>query len=61
MVGGMPVVTAPAKIDVTTGQLRGMLAGWAARRHTTAAEDPNGLDGVSLHFLRSAAGARPSD
>ena len=35
MAGGVPVVTAPAEIDVTTaGQLRAMLAESAARGHT---------------------------
>ncbi len=39
MVGGVPVVTAPAEIDVTTaGELRGMLAVCAARGHTTVVD-----------------------
>jgi anti-sigma B factor antagonist len=43
MVGGVPVVTAPTEIDITTaGQLRGMLAGWAARGHTTVVVDLTG-------------------
>jgi anti-anti-sigma factor len=43
MAGGVPVVTAPAEIDVTTaGQLRAMLAGWAARGHTTVVVDLTG-------------------
>ena len=43
MVGGVPVVTAPAEIDVTTaGQLRAMIAAWAARGHTTQVVDMTG-------------------
>jgi anti-sigma B factor antagonist len=43
MAGGMPVVTAPAEIDVTTaGQLRAMLAAWATRGHTTVVVDMTG-------------------
>jgi anti-sigma B factor antagonist len=50
MVGGMPVVTAPAEIDVTTaGQLRAMLAAWAARGHTTV-----GVDMTGTQFCDSA-------
>ena len=40
MVGGVPVVTAPAEIDITTaGQLRGLLAAWTTRGHTTLVVD----------------------
>src|SRR5437867_12831890 len=40
MAGGVPVVTAPAEIDATTaGQLRAVLAAWAARGHTTVVVD----------------------
>jgi anti-sigma B factor antagonist len=43
MVGGVPVVTAPTEIDVTTaGQLRAMLTAWAARGHTTVVVDLSG-------------------
>lgn len=43
MVGGVPVVTAPAEIDATTaGQLRAMLAEWAARGHTMLVVDLTG-------------------
>jgi anti-anti-sigma factor len=43
MVSGVPVVTAPAEIDVATaGQLRAMLAEWAARGHTTLVVDLTG-------------------
>jgi anti-sigma B factor antagonist len=43
MADGVPVVTAPAEIDVTTaGQLRAMLAEWAARGHTTIVVDMSG-------------------
>jgi anti-sigma B factor antagonist len=55
MVGGVPVVTAPAEIDITTaGQLRAMLAGWAARGHTTVVVDLAGTqfcDCTGLHVL----------
>jgi anti-sigma B factor antagonist len=45
MVGGVPVVTAPAEIDVTTaGQLRTMLTEWAARGHTTVVVDLTGTE-----------------
>jgi anti-sigma B factor antagonist len=38
--GDVPVVTAPAEIDITTaGQLRATLAGWAARGHVTVVVD----------------------
>ncbi len=37
--GGVPVVTAPTEIDVTTaGQLRAMLARWATGGHTTVVD-----------------------
>ena len=43
MTGGVPVVTAPAEIDVTTaGQLRAMLTEWTARGHTTVVVDLTG-------------------
>jgi anti-sigma B factor antagonist len=43
MVGGVPVVTAPAEIDITTaGQLRAMLAAWATRGYTTLVVDMTG-------------------
>src|SRR5262249_53891879 len=43
LIGGVPVVTAPAEIDATTaGQLRAMLAPWAARGHTTLVVDLTG-------------------
>ncbi len=45
MAGGVPVVTAPAEIDVTTaGQLRAMIAEWAARGHTTLVVDMTGTE-----------------
>ena len=45
MIGGVPVVTAPAEIDVTTaGQLRAMLAEWAARGYTTLVVDLTGTE-----------------
>jgi hypothetical protein len=43
MTGGVPVVTAPAEIDITTaGQLRAMLTEWATRGHTTVVVDLTG-------------------
>ena len=43
LVGGVPVLTAPAEIDATTaGQLRAVLADWAARGHTTLVVDLTG-------------------
>ena len=40
MTGGVPVLTAPAEIDAATaGQLRAVLAEWAARGHTTLVVD----------------------
>ena len=40
MVGGVPVVTAPAEIDATTaGQLRAILFEWQSRGHTTVVVD----------------------
>ena len=54
-VGGVPVVTAPAEIDVTTaGLLRGMLAEWAERGHTTLVVDMTGTqlcDSAGLSVL----------
>jgi anti-sigma B factor antagonist len=55
MVGGVPVVTAPAEIDVTTaGQLRGMLAAWSARGQATVVVDMTGTqfcDSAGLSVL----------
>ena len=43
MVGGVPVVTAPAEIDATTaGQLRAILLEWHSRGHTTVVVDMTG-------------------
>jgi anti-sigma B factor antagonist len=40
MVGGVPVVTAPAEIDTTTaGELRAILVEWQARGHATVVVD----------------------
>src|SRR5262252_10884361 len=40
MAGGVPVVTAPAEIDITTaGQLRAILLEWHTRGHTTMVVD----------------------
>jgi len=55
MVGGVPVVTPPAEIDVTTaGQLRAMLAAWATCGHTTVVVDMTGTqfcDSAGLSVL----------
>ena len=55
MIKGMPVVTAPDEIDVTTaGWLRAMLAEWAARGHTTLVVDMTGTqfcDSAGLSVL----------
>jgi len=43
MISGVPVVTAPTEIDVTTaGQLRAMLAEWSRRGHTTVVVEMTG-------------------
>jgi anti-sigma B factor antagonist len=43
MISGVPVVTAPAEIDITTaGYLRAVVAEWAARGHTTLVVDLTG-------------------
>ena len=43
MVGGVPVVTAPAEIDATTaGRLRAILLEWHSRGHTTVVVDMTG-------------------
>ena len=43
MLGGVPVVTAPAEIDITTaGQLRVILSGWRTRGHATVVVDMTG-------------------
>jgi anti-sigma B factor antagonist len=50
MAGGVPVVTAPAEIDASGGgQLRAMLAEWAARGYTTLV-----VDLTSTRFCDSA-------
>jgi len=43
MAGGVPVVTAPAEIDMTTaGQLRAILLQWHTRGHVTVVVDMTG-------------------
>lgn len=43
MTGGVPVITAPAEIDVTTaGQLRAVLSDWLARGHAAVVVDMTG-------------------
>ena len=50
MVGGVPVVTAPAEIDITiAGQLRTILQEWATRGHATVV-----VDMTSTEFCDSA-------
>lgn len=45
MADGVPVVTAPAEIDVTTAaQLWAMLAPWAGRPHATVVVDLSGTE-----------------
>jgi anti-anti-sigma factor len=55
MAGGVPVITAPAEIDITNaGQLRAILAEWHARGHTTVVVDLTGTrfcDSAGLHVL----------
>jgi anti-anti-sigma factor len=65
MAGGVPVVTAPAEIDVTTaGQLRAVLAAWAARGHITVVVDLAGTqfcDSAGLTVLVRAHKQAPAD
>ena len=43
MAGGVPVVTAPAEIDITTsGQLQAVLSDWRTRGHATVVVDMTG-------------------
>jgi anti-sigma B factor antagonist len=43
MIGGVPVITAPAEIDITTaGELRAILFDWQSRGHATVVVDLTG-------------------
>ena len=51
--GGVPVVTAPAEIDMTTvGQLRAVLLEWHTRGHTTMVVDMTGTEFCDSAGLR---------
>jgi len=53
MAGGVPVVTAPAEIDMTTaGQLRATLFKWHTRGHGTVVLDMTGTQFCDLAALR---------
>jgi anti-sigma B factor antagonist len=56
MVGGVPVVTAPAEIDTTTaGQLRAILVQWQSRGHATIVVDLTGTQFCDSAGLRELA------
>jgi anti-anti-sigma factor len=64
ILGGVPVVTAPAEIDSTSaGQLRAMLLKWGAQGHTTIVVDmagaqfcdPAGMRQLALAHHQAAA------
>ena len=66
MIGGMPVITAPAEIDTTTaGQLRAILLEWHTRGHATVVVDMTGTqfcDSAGLRELvRAHKRARAED
>ena len=53
MIGGAPVVTAPAEIDTTTaGELRAILLEWHGRGHTTVVVDLTGTQFCDSAGLR---------
>jgi anti-sigma B factor antagonist len=53
MVGGVPVVTTPAEIDLTTaGQLRAILFDWHSRGHATVVVDMTGTQFCDCAGLR---------
>jgi len=53
MAGGVPVVTAPAEIDMTTaGQLRAILLQWHTRGHVTVVVDMTGTQFCDSAGLR---------
>jgi anti-anti-sigma factor len=58
MIGGVPVVTAPAEIDMTTsGELRAILLEWHSRGHTAVVVDMSGTafcDSAGLRELTRA-------
>jgi anti-sigma B factor antagonist len=56
MVGGVPVVMAPAEIDMTTaGQLRAILFDWHSRGHATVIVDMTGTQFCDCAGLRELA------
>ncbi|HXT92357.1 MAG TPA: STAS domain-containing protein [Trebonia sp.] len=56
LAGGVPVLTAPAEIDVTTcGRLRAALSRWHARGHATVVVDLAGTVFCDLAGLRELA------
>jgi anti-anti-sigma factor len=56
MVGRVPVVTAPAEIDITTsGELRATLVQWHSRGHATVVVDLSGTEFCDLAGLRELA------
>ena len=53
MAGGVPVITAPAEIDITSaGQLQAILDEWHARGHTTVVMDLTGTQFCDAAGLR---------
>jgi anti-sigma B factor antagonist len=53
MAGGVPVITAPAEIDVTTvGELRAIFLEWQSRGHTTLVVDVTGTQFCDSAGLR---------
>jgi anti-sigma B factor antagonist len=53
MVGGVPVVTTPTEIDMTTvGQLRAVLFDWLSRGHATVVVDMTGTQFCDCAGLR---------
>ena len=56
MLGGVPVVTAPAEIDITAASLlRVILFDWCARGHTTVVVDMTGTHSCDSAVLRELA------
>jgi anti-anti-sigma factor len=56
LIGGLPVLTAPAEIDITTsGKLRAVLSRWRSRGHATVVVDLAGTVFCDLAGLRELA------
>jgi anti-anti-sigma factor len=56
MIGGVPVLTAPVEIDITTSaDLRSVLSGWHSRGHATVVVDLTGTVFCDLAGLRELA------